>query len=81
MKEPVIKLMLILIAISVIIGILLWGPYCLAYDINMINKYFANNIREVSMWEPPILICGVIFSELSVPISFGIWLFHSIGWM
>lgn len=61
--------------------VMFYGPHCLAYDINMINKYFENKSRPVSMWEPPIFICGIIFSELAIPVSFGIWLFHSVGAM
>jgi hypothetical protein len=65
---------LLLLAIAI-------GPMCLAYDINVLNAYFSGGLREVSMWEIPVFIGGVILSEFAVPVAFILWLATSIGLM
>ena len=55
------------------------GPFFLAYDINRLNDIFDGHLREVSMWEPAVFICGVVLSELAAPIALILWLLSSIG--
>jgi len=68
-----------LIFAAFILVALCLGPFFLAYDINKLNDIFDGHLREVSMWEPAVFICGVVLSELAAPIALILWLLSSIG--
>lgn len=55
------------------------GPYCMAYDLNVLLPLVKETPREVSMWEPAVFICGVLFSGVAVPAAPVLWLLQSVG--
>ena len=73
-------LVTIVISLAVIAAVILLGPACLAYDLNVILPMVKDTpVREISMWEPAVFICGVIFSQATIPVALLLWLLQSCG--
>lgn len=63
----------LVMSVFLVINILI-GPACLAYDINTLG-----NSRQVSMFEPAVFLCGMLFFEIAVPLAMILWLCSSVG--
>lgn len=68
-----------------VICVIMIGPWCLQYDLNVwipyLNKHGVTAINNVAPIQMSVLlfICGLVLSEIAIPVAFFTWLLFGLG--